>query len=76
MKWTSWLGAAVLLGLVSFVVWSSFRIAGVRCETCIEFEGRRACREVEGASEEEFDVVVGSGRMWRGIGARTSTARR
>ena len=46
MKWTSWLGAAVLLGLVSFVVWSSFRIAGVRCETCIEFEGRRACREV------------------------------
>jgi hypothetical protein len=53
MKWTSWLGAAVLLGLVSFVVWSSFRIGGVRCETCIEFEGRRACRAVEGTSEEE-----------------------
>jgi len=53
MKWTSWLGAVVLVGLVSFVVWSSFRIGSVRCEACIEFEGRKACRAVDGATEEE-----------------------
>jgi len=53
MKWTSWLGATVLLGLVSFVVWSSLRIGTVRCEACIEFEGRKACRAVDGTTEEE-----------------------
>jgi hypothetical protein len=53
MKWTSWLAGVVLVAIVSFVVWSSFHIGSVRCETCIEFGGRRACRAVDGASEQE-----------------------
>jgi hypothetical protein len=53
MKWTSWLAGAVLLAIVAVVVWSSLRVGGVRCEVCIDFGGRRACRAVDGASEEE-----------------------
>lgn len=53
MKWTSWLAGAVLVTIVTVVVWSSFRVGSVRCETCIDFGGRRACRAVDGANEEE-----------------------
>jgi hypothetical protein len=53
VKWTSWLALVVLLALGTFVVYSSFTVSGVRCEVCMEFEGRRACRTVDGASEDE-----------------------
>ena len=53
MKWTSWVTAAVLLGLIGFVVWSSLHIGGVRCEVCIDFNGRQACRTVDGNTEQE-----------------------
>jgi hypothetical protein len=53
MKWTSWLAAAVLLGIVALVVISSLRVASVRCEVCVSFGGREACRSVEAASEDE-----------------------
>jgi hypothetical protein len=53
MKWTSWVTAAVLLLLIGFVVYSSLRVGGVRCEVCIDFAGRQACRAVDGNSEAE-----------------------
>jgi hypothetical protein len=53
MKWTSWLVLVVLALLGGLVVWSSFSVGGIRCEVCIEFAGRRACRAVDGATELE-----------------------
>ena len=53
MKWTSWVTAAVLLGLIGFVVWSSLRVGRVRCEVCIDFDGRQACRAVDADTESE-----------------------
>ena len=53
MKWTSWVTAVVLLGLIGFVVWSSLRVGRVRCEVCIDFAGRQACRAVDGDTESE-----------------------
>jgi len=53
MKWTSWVTAVVLLGLIGFVVYSSLRVGGVRCEVCIDFEGRQACRAVDANTESE-----------------------
>ena len=53
MKWTSWLALGVLVALVTIVVYGSLTIGGIRCEVCIVFNGRRACRAVDGASEEE-----------------------
>jgi len=53
MKWTSWLSLAVLVGIVGVVLYTSFHIGGVRCEVCITFEGRDACRAVDGTTEPE-----------------------
>lgn len=53
MKWTSWVTLLALVVVVSIVVWSSFQLGGVRCEVCIDFEGRRACRAVDGADADE-----------------------
>jgi hypothetical protein len=53
MKWTSWLAAVVLVGIVAVVVVSSLHVANVRCEVCVSFAEREACRSVEAASEEE-----------------------
>jgi hypothetical protein len=53
MKWTSWLAAVVLVGVVAVVVVSSLRVANVRCEVCMSFGGREACRSVEAATEAE-----------------------
>ena len=53
MKWTSWLAAVVLVGIVAIVVVSSLRVAEVRCEVCVSFGGQEACRSVEAATEEE-----------------------
>lgn len=53
MKWTSWLAAVVLVGIAAVVVVSSLRVADVRCEVCVNFRGREACRSVEAATEEE-----------------------
>jgi hypothetical protein len=58
MKWTSWVTAAVLLALIGFVVYSSLRVGGVRCEVCIDFEGRQACRAVDGNSESEARMAA------------------
>ena len=53
MKWTSWLALGTLVGLIGFVVWSSLNVGGVRCEVCVEFAGRQACRAVDGDSDKD-----------------------
>ncbi len=53
MKWTSWVTAGVLLGLIAFIVWSSLHVGTVRCEVCIDFGGRQACRAVDAATQAE-----------------------
>lgn len=50
MQRASWITLAVLLGLGLLVVASSLRIGQVRCEVCIDFAGRRACRAVDAAT--------------------------
>ncbi len=53
MKWTSWLALVALAGLVVVVVTTSLHTGAIRCEVCIDFRGRQACRAVDGANEEE-----------------------
>jgi hypothetical protein len=53
VKWTSWLALAALVGLVAFVVYSSLELGGVRCEVCITFRGRDACRAVDAETEHD-----------------------
>jgi hypothetical protein len=53
MKWTSWVTALALALVIGIVVWSSFRIGGARCEVCISFRDRQACRAVDANSADE-----------------------
>ena len=53
MKWTSWVSLLGLAAIVGFVVYTSFDVGAVRCEVCITFEGRQACRAVDGATAAE-----------------------
>jgi hypothetical protein len=53
MKWTSWASLIGLGAIVGVVVYTSFDVGAVRCEVCIRFEGREACRAVDGATEDE-----------------------
>ena len=41
------------VGIGAYVVVSSLNVADVRCEVCVSFGGREACRSVEAATEEE-----------------------
>jgi hypothetical protein len=38
------LGILFLLVFLGFVVYSTMRAGGVRCEVCITFQGRNSCR--------------------------------
>ena len=60
MKWTSWVTFAALGLVFGVVVYSSFQIGGARCEVCIDFKGRRACRAVEADTAEEARSVAAS----------------
>jgi hypothetical protein len=53
MKWTSWVSLVGLGAIMAVVVYSSFGVGNVRCEVCITFEGRDACRAVDGATDAE-----------------------
>ncbi|MGH7896049.1 MAG: hypothetical protein ACREQL_15360 [Candidatus Binatia bacterium] len=53
MKWTSWVSVGGMATIVAIVVYTSFQVGGVRCEVCITFEGREACRAVDGTTEGE-----------------------
>ena len=53
MKWTSWVSLLGLVAIVGVVVYTSLDVGVVRCEVCIRFEGREACRSVDGATADE-----------------------
>jgi hypothetical protein len=53
VKWTSWFALTTLAALVAFVVYASLHVGAIRCEVCLDFGGRRACRAVDGANEDE-----------------------
>ena len=53
MKWTTWVSILGLGAIIAIVVYTSFDVGAVRCEVCITFEGRQACRSVDGATESE-----------------------
>jgi AhpD family alkylhydroperoxidase len=53
VKWTSWVTLVGLVAIVAIVVGSSFEVGTVRCEVCIDFHGRQACRAVDGATRDE-----------------------
>ena len=53
MKWTSWVSLVGLAAIVAVVVYTSLDVGAVRCEVCIDFEGRQACRAVDGATTQE-----------------------
>jgi len=53
MKWTSWVSLLGLGAIIGVVVWAGLDVGAVRCEVCITFEGRSACRSVDGANADE-----------------------
>lgn len=53
MKSTSWVALVGLTAIIGIVVYTSFEVGGVRCEVCITFDGRSACRAVDGNTEED-----------------------
>jgi len=53
MQRTSWITLLGLLGIAALVVYSSLGVGRVRCEVCIDFEGRSACRAVDGSTPDE-----------------------
>lgn len=46
-------GLLVAAAFVALVVYRSLHSAGYRCDVCITFHGRQACRTVEGPSESD-----------------------
>jgi hypothetical protein len=53
VKKTVWLAIAFALVFVAFVVITTFGGNRVRCEVCMEFNGRRDCRSAQAATREE-----------------------
>mgnify|MGYP001581567455 CR=1 FL=1 len=58
MKWTSWVTLAALLGIIAVVVLSSLNVGGIRCEVCVDFNGRQACRAVDGDTESDAHMAA------------------
>ncbi len=49
----TWLLAAAFVLFMLFVIYRSFHVAGYRCEVCIAYGSRSACRTVDGPTEHE-----------------------
>lgn len=47
------IGTFLLLGVLGYVVFQSFRLEAASCEVCIEYNGRSQCRTVGGATIDE-----------------------
>ncbi len=50
VKWTL---TAAVLGMMAWMVYNSMARVERRCEVCMEFNGRRNCARVVGATDEE-----------------------
>jgi hypothetical protein len=53
MKWTSWVTMVALVLVIGVVVYSSFRTGAIRCDVCVQFQGREACRSVDADTEQD-----------------------
>lgn len=53
MKWTSWVTLTGLVLVIGVVVYSSLRTGAIRCDVCVQFQGREACRSVDADTEED-----------------------
>ena len=53
MKWTSWVTLTGLVLVVGIVVYSSLRTGAIRCDVCVQFQGREACRSVDADTEQD-----------------------
>jgi hypothetical protein len=49
----TWLTVVLSAAFAALVIYRSLHAAGYRCEVCIQFDGRSACRTVEGPTELE-----------------------
>ncbi len=47
-----------VLAVVGYIVTSTMGIAKVRCEVCIDFKGRQACRTARGPTRDEAIVTA------------------
>ena len=52
MKTSVWLGMIFLAAVIGFAVYSSLHTGRVRCQVCITFQGRQACRTASAATRE------------------------
>jgi hypothetical protein len=50
---TTWLVLLISIAFMALVIYRSLHAAGYRCEICITFDGRAACRTVDGPTELE-----------------------
>ena len=52
MKKSVWLGILFVAIVVGFVVYSTLSTGRIRCEVCITFQGRQACRTASASTRE------------------------
>lgn len=52
MKKSVWLGILFLALVVGFVVYSTLGTGRIRCEVCITYQGRQACRTASASTRE------------------------
>ncbi len=52
-KTTKVMIAAIVILFVGIVIYSSLGLGGIRCEVCMEFQGRSACATASGTNQEE-----------------------
>jgi hypothetical protein len=52
MKKSVLLGILFLVVFLGFMVYSTMNAGGVRCEVCISYQGRRACRTASARTKE------------------------
>ena len=53
MKKTVWLAILFVVVVIGFVVYSTLGTGRVRCEVCVTYQGRSACRTASAQSREQ-----------------------
>jgi hypothetical protein len=52
VKTSVWIGILFVAIVVGFVIYSTMNTGRIRCEVCITFQGRQACRTASAPSRE------------------------
>jgi hypothetical protein len=48
-----WIGIAVALGFVGYLLWSTLASQRAQCQVCVVFKGRRNCATASAASDKD-----------------------